>query len=165
VTDVRTPAQQNAAPATQQAAPTQPQGAGEARLLIDPPQATHQVGETFAINVDVDNAKDLASVPIQITYDPKQIAVLNISNGGFLSSDGQPAALVNRKDDATGQLVISASRPPDSPGLSGKGTVYTLTLQAKAPGKSVIAITKPGARTPQQTAIPMLGSQAEITVK
>ncbi|HEY0566289.1 MAG TPA: cohesin domain-containing protein, partial [Terriglobales bacterium] len=115
--------------------------------------------------INVDNAKELSSVPIQVTYDPKQLSVVNISNGEFLSKDGQPAVLVNRNDNVTGQLVISASRPPDSAGVSGTGTVYTLTLQAKAPGKSVIAITKPGAKNAQNVNIPVLGSQAEITVQ
>ncbi|MEO8726814.1 MAG: cohesin domain-containing protein [Acidobacteriaceae bacterium] len=167
VTDVRPagqPQPTTTAPANTQQTSQETSGT-EMRLVVDPVQATHQVGETFAVNINVDNAKDLASVPLQITYDPKQIAVVNISNGGFLSKDGQPAALVNRKDEATGQLVISASRPPDAPGVSGKGTIYTLTLQAKAPGTSVIAITKPGARNAQQGVIPVLGSQAEITVK
>ncbi len=171
VQDVRTPAAQGqgatAPPSvtSQPATPAADHPQGELRLVMDPAQASHSVGETFAVDIKVSDAKDLASVPIQVTYDPKQVTVLNISNGGFLSSDGQPAAIVNRKDEATGQLVISASRPPDSPGVSGSGTVYTLTLQAKAPGKSVIAITKPGARNAQQATIPVLGSQTEITIR
>ncbi len=100
-----------------------------------------------------------------MTYDPKVLSVLNVSNGDFLSRDGQPAVLVKRDDNNVGQLVISSSRPPDAAGISGSGTVYTVTLQAKQRGKSVVAITKPGARNAQGQPVPLLGSQAEITVQ
>ena len=178
VRDVRTPAEQqgvapsNGAPpqtsppsTSQQGNPTTQPPQGEVRLSVDPPAGAHNVGETFAVNVNVANATDLSSVPIQITYDPKVLSILNVSNGDFLSRDGQPAVLVKRDDNVNGQLVISASRPPDAPGISGSGTVYTITLQAKQRGHSVFAITKPSARNAQQQFVTVLGAQADITVQ
>jgi len=70
----------------------------------------------------------------------------NVSNGGFLSQDGQPVALVHRDDPTTGALQISATRPPGTAGVSGSGTVFTLTFLAKAPGTGMITITRPAAK-------------------
>jgi general secretion pathway protein D len=90
---------------------------------------------------------------------------VNVSNGGFLSQDGQAVALVHREDETTGTLQITATRPPGSGGVSGQGTVVTLTFQAKASGQTPLTITRGGARDPGQQAITVNGAQASVTVQ
>jgi general secretion pathway protein D len=107
----------------------------------------------------------LYSVPIQVTYDPKMLQLLNVSNGPFLSRDGQPVALVHRDDPGTGTLQITATRPPGATGVSGQGVVFTLTFMAKSAGQSVLNITRAGARDAAMQPVAMSGSQAMITVK
>ena len=50
-------------------------------------------------------AQNVYSVPLQVSYDPKILQVVNVSNGGLLSQDGQAVALVHRDDDTTGTLA------------------------------------------------------------
>jgi general secretion pathway protein D len=134
-------------------------------LRFDPPSITTTNGGTFTVNVTMNGGADVASVPLQITYDPKRLAVVKIDNGDFLTKDGQPVALVNRDDVNSGVLVASASRPPGSGGINGQGTVFTVTLQAKQPGDTVLSITRPGARNSQQQPIQVLGSQMTVKVQ
>jgi general secretion pathway protein D len=147
---------------------TQPQGtlqAGNAVLSFEPAATNQAVNSTFVVNVSLSNAADVYSIPAQISYDPKILQLVNVSNGGFLGKDGQPVALVHRDDPAAGTLQITATRPPGSGGVSGQGPVFSLTFMAKAPGQATISISRAGARNPAMQAIPVAGGQAMITVK
>ncbi len=105
-------------------------------------------GNTFVVNLLISGAQNVYSVPVQINYDMAKLQLVNVSNGGFLSQDGQAVALVHREDETTGTLLIQATRPPGSGGVSGQGTVVTLTFQAKASGQTPLTITRGGARDP-----------------
>ena len=105
------------------------------------------------------------SVPLQVSYDPKILQVVNVSNGGLLSQDGQAVALVKRDDDAAGTLQITATRPPGASGISGQGVVVTLTFLTKGSGQSTLTISKGGARDPAMQAIPVAGATASVTVQ
>jgi len=115
--------------------------------------------------VMVSGGQNVYSVPMQLNYDPNQLQVVNVSNGGFLSQDGQAVALVHRDDSTTGTLQITATRPPGVGGVSGQGAVITLTFMAKAPGQSSLTITRGGARDPAMQPIPMSGAQASVSVQ
>jgi general secretion pathway protein D len=177
-----TPGQTPAAPGQTPAAPAQPPGAppqvappnppptaaapsGPAAFSFDPASITQAKGSTFAVNVLLSGAQNAFSVPLQISYDPKMLQVVNVSNGGFLSHDGQAVALVHRDDDTTGTLQITATRPPGASGISGQGTVVTLTLVAKAPGQSTLTIARGGVRDPGMQAAPAAGAAVTVTIQ
>ena len=152
-------------PATQGTPPQPAPGTtGAAILSFDPPQVSQPVGSTFAVNVTVNGANNIYSVPVQLSYDPKSLQLLNVSNGTFLSRDGQPVVIVHR-EDAPGLEQISATRPPGSGGVSGQGTVFTLTFMAKAPGQSSLSITRAAARDPAMQPVQVTLGQAMVTVK
>jgi general secretion pathway protein D len=138
---------------------------GGTSFTFDPPTIQATKGGTFAVNLMISGAQNVASVPVQLNYDPKLLQLVNVSNGGFLSQDGQAVALVHREDDAVGQLQITASRPPGAGGVSGQGSVVTVTFQAKAAGQTPLTITRGGARDPGMQAITVNGAQAAVTVQ
>jgi general secretion pathway protein D len=158
------PAQPQGAP-TQVAPPTATAPTGPAAFSFDPASITQAKGSTFAVNVLLSGAQNAFSVPLQISYDPKMLQVVNVSNGGFLSHDGQAVALVHRDDDTTGTLQITATRPPGATGISGQGTVVTLTLVAKAPGQSTLTIARGGVRDPGMQAAPAAGAAVTVTIQ
>jgi general secretion pathway protein D len=134
-------------------------------FLFDPPTLTPAKGSTFTVNVMITGGQNVYSVPMQLNYDPNQLEVVNVSNGGFLSQDGQIVAVVHREDTASGTMQITATRPPGAGGVSGQGAVVTLTFMAKTPGQSALAITRGGARDPAMQPIAMSGAQAAITIQ
>jgi general secretion pathway protein D len=144
---------------------SQNQPPGGASFLFDPPAVTQAKGSTFTENILLSGVQNVYSVPLQVTYDPNVLQMVNISNGGFLSQDGQAVALVHRDDPNTGTVQITATRPPGSAGISGQGAVVTLTFLAKGTGQSALAITKGGARDPGMQAIPVNGAQATVTIQ
>jgi len=139
--------------------------AGPGTFMFDPPTLSQTKGSTFTVNVMLSGGQNVYSVPVQLNYDPSQVQVVNVSNGGFLSQDGQAVALVHRDDPTTGTLQITATRPPGSGGVSGQGSVVTLTFMAKSPGQSALTITRGGARDPAMQPIAMSGAQAAITIQ
>src|SRR5271155_4239750 len=141
----QSPAGQPVNPTSNQAANP---AAGGTNFMFDPEQVTAVKGNTFVVNLMISGAQNVYSVPVQMNYDPAKLQLVNVSNGGFLSQDGQAVALVHREDEATGTLLINASRPQGSGGVSGQGTVVTLTFQAKASGQTPLTITRGGARDP-----------------
>ena len=155
-----------AAPATAQPAANAPQGpATGAAFMFDPATVNVANGSTFAVNILVTGAQNVYSVPVQINYNPNRLQLVNISDGGFLSQDGQTVALVHRDDATSGTLQVTATRPPGSGGISGQGSVMTLTFMAKSAGQSNLAITKGGARDAAMQAIPVAGAQALVNVQ
>ncbi|HEY2364366.1 MAG TPA: cohesin domain-containing protein [Candidatus Angelobacter sp.] len=162
----QTPAQpppQNAAsqgtPAPQQALKP-----GQIGLRLEPGTQQQQVGSAFPMTIVLSQGEDIASVPIQISYDPKLFQFTKVTNGDFLAKDGQNVALVYRDDPATGRLQVTAQRTPGSQGITGEGTVFNLTFTAKAKGTGVISITVPGARNSKNQPVNALGSQSTVTV-
>jgi general secretion pathway protein D len=152
------------APASQSPTPiTVPPG--PAAFSFDPGSVTQAAGSTFAVNVVLAGAQNAFSVPLQISYDPKMLQVVNVSNGSFLSQDGQAVALVHRDDDTSGTLQITATRPPGAGGISGQGTVVTLTLMAKAAGQSTLTIARGGVRDPGMQAAPAAGAAMTVTIQ
>jgi general secretion pathway protein D len=139
-------------------------GAGPS-FMFDPPTIQATKGNTFPVNLVISGAQNVYSVPVQLNYDPKMLQLVNVSNGGFLSQDGQAVALVHREDETVGQLTITASRPSGAGGVSGQGTVVTLTFQAKAAGQTPLTITRGGARDPGMQPITVNGAQAAVTVQ
>jgi general secretion pathway protein D len=121
-------------------------------------------GATFQISVVLTGGTDIAAVPLQISYDPAALSLLNVDNGDFLGRNGQAVALVHR-DDGPGSININASLPPGASGVNGAGVVCVLTFQAKAAGDSVIAITRPSAVNSSQKFLTAQGAHINIQVK
>jgi general secretion pathway protein D len=177
-----TPARQPAATGPQQQVPGQqppppqnaaPQGTpaqqpalkpGQVGLRLEPGALQQQMGSTFFMTVVLSQGEDIASVPIQLSYDPKLFQFMKVTNGDFLAKDGQNVALVYRDDPATGRLQITAQRTPGSQGITGEGTVFNLTFTAKAKGTGAISIAVPGARNSKNQPMNVLGSQSTVTV-
>ncbi len=137
---------------------------GSAIVSFDPPMLDQAVGSTFTVNVNLTGAQNVYSVPVQMLYNPRVLQVLNVSNGTLLAQDGQTVALVNRDDSMAGILQLTASRPPGTAGISGDGTVFTITFQAKGPGQATLSVNRAGVKNASMQNVPASGSQAIVTV-
>ena len=102
---------------------------------------------------------------MQLQYDQAKLELINVDVGDFLGKDGQAVALVHRDDNTTGALTVSTSRPPGVAGVSGSGTVCTLTFRAKALGDAAVSITRPVVRDSRQQPIPATGSQSVVHIR
>lgn len=132
-------------------------------LKLGPSKIVKKVGATFTVDVTLDGAKNLSSVPLELRYDPKLLQFVSVSNGDLLSKDGQSVALVHREQGSA--IQVTATRPPSAPGAAGNGTVFTLVFLAKAPGKSSLSIKPSTLRDSKMNAISVDSADATVTIR
>jgi general secretion pathway protein D len=144
------------------ASPAKP--GGDVALMFNAPTQPVAAGSTFQVPIVLLGGTDVASVPIQVQYDPASLSLVNVNQGDLLSRDGQAVALVHR-DDGSGNITINVARPPGAPGVNGAGVVCVLSFQARASGQSSLAMTRAAAVTSKQSVLPGTGNTVSITVK
>jgi general secretion pathway protein D len=137
-----------------------------AKIRFEPQNLTLKAGQTATMGVVVENVNDLYSIPLLLQYDPKVISVEEVQHGGFLSNGGaQEISIVSQPFKDKGQYIISATRPPSTPGVSGSGTLLGLVVKAVAPGSSPLSIVQVNAKDSQQKSIPLVTSEATLQVQ
>jgi general secretion pathway protein D len=161
------PVQQSPAAGISSAATDQTGGANVqgARLRFDPQTVNLAPGQTATLGISVDNVADLYSIPMILQFDPTVISVQDIQHGGFLSSGNQEIAIVKGGDESKGQLMIAATRQPNTPGVSGSGTLLGLVVKALKPGTTNLSIVQVNAKDSQQKPLALITGEATIQVK
>jgi general secretion pathway protein D len=134
-------------------------------LRFEPATVALKPGETTTIGVVVQNVQDLYSIPLLLQFNPAVISVEDVRQGGFLSGGTQEVAIVERVDKERGQAIISATRMPNTPGVSGSGTLVGVVIKGVAPGNSQLSIVQVNAKDSQQRPIQLVSSEATIRVQ
>ncbi|HKW34223.1 MAG TPA: cohesin domain-containing protein [Candidatus Acidoferrum sp.] len=143
-----------------------PSGGAVAKIRFEPQTLTLKAGQTATLGVVVENVNDLYSIPLLLQYDPKIISVEEVQHGAFLSGGGsQVIAIPWQVLKDKGQAIISATRPPSTPGVSGSGTLIGVVVKALAPGSTNLSIVQVNAKDSQQKAIPLVTSEATLQVQ
>ena len=68
-------------------------------------------------------------------------------------------------DKSKGQIMIAATRQPNTPGVSGSGTLLGIVVRAVGAGASNISIVQVNAKDSQQKPLPLITTEASIQVK
>jgi general secretion pathway protein D len=185
--EIRAPVQQMPAPGASQVAPNQhmgegtaraapasgpevkgtatAQGAATAKIRFEPQNLSLKVGQSATIGIVMDNVNDLFSIPLLLQYNPAVISVEEVQHGGFLSGGTQEIAIVQQVFKDKGQAIISATRKPNTPGVSGSGTLMGIVVKGVAPGSSNLSIVQVNAKDSQQKLIPLITSEATLQVQ
>jgi general secretion pathway protein D len=160
-----TPAPGTAPGATAGAAAGAATGAPAAKIRFEPQSLSLKAGQTATIGVVVDNVSDLFSIPLLLQYNPAVLSVEEVQHGGFLSGGTQEIAIVQQVFKDKGQAIISATRQPNTPGVSGSGTLIGIVVKGLTPGTSNLSIVQVNAKDSQQKLIPLVTSEATIQVQ
>src|SRR5467141_2602387 len=142
-----------------------PQGAATAKIRFEPQSLSLKAGQTATIGVVVENVNDLFSIPLLLQYNPAVISVEEVQHGGFLSGGTQEIAIVQQVFKDKGQAIISATRQPNTPGVSGSGTLIGIVVKGLTPGSSNLSIVQVNAKDSQQKLIQLITSEATLQVQ
>ncbi|HKR30027.1 MAG TPA: hypothetical protein VJT08_06105, partial [Terriglobales bacterium] len=153
------------APTALGAATTVPSNTNAAQIRFEPKSLSLKVGQQQTIGVVVENVNDLFSIPFLLQYNPKVISIVEVQHGGFLSGGTQEIAIVSHDDKEHGQTIISATRQPNTAGVSGTGTIMGIVVKAIAPGASNLSIVQVNAKDSQQKPIPLVTGEAALQVQ
>jgi general secretion pathway protein D len=135
------------------------------RIHFEPATLNLSPGQTSTVGIAVDNVSDLFAIPLMIQYNPAVISIEEARHGTFLSGGTQEIAVVQRVDKEHGQAIISATRQPNTPGVSGSGTLLGIVIKAIGPGTSNLSIVQVNAKDSQQRSIPLVTTEATIRVQ
>jgi hypothetical protein len=124
-----------------------------------------KAGQTTTVSVVVEKANDLFSIPFLMRYDPGVISVEDVRHGDFLQAGGQPIAVVLQLDKEHGEAILSATRQPNTPGVSGSGTIVDIVIKGLAPGTSALSIMRVSARDSHQRPLPLATGDATLHVE
>lgn len=109
-------------------------------LGLVPETPTVAPGQTFTVRIDALALVPVSHLPVTLVFDPEQLEVVAVADGGFLGGAGAAELLSDRS--TPGRLVIGASRLGDVPGIAGSGAVARVTFRVRpAAAAGVAAIT------------------------
>jgi general secretion pathway protein D len=158
---VQPPSPPSGAPSPAAPAPVSP--VVSASLAVNVPATPMTTGSSFQVPVVLNGGTDVTSLALQLHYDAAKLQLAGVVAGDLLSRDGQPTGL-SHVEDSPGLVIVSASRPPGTHGVTGTGVVCVLTFQAKASGEAVLGISRFSLNGAEQP-VPAQAGQAKIVVK
>ena len=99
------------------------------------------VGDTFTLGIRADNVSDLAGWQFDIVFDPARLEALEVSEGGFLKTDGGTTFFQSgRIDNAGGKITGLIAGRISEGGVSGSGSVLQVRFKAKSEGETELAL-------------------------
>jgi general secretion pathway protein D len=132
------PAPTPPAPPTVPAVPEKPPV--RTTLRLSAPASTN-LNDQFAVEVRVTDTNGLASAPFILQYDPIFVEFLRADEGGLMKQDGKPTSFQASDDRNVGRLTVSLSRPGNTGGVNGTGTLMTATFKARNRGPASFGLT------------------------
>ena len=112
-----------------------------ARFSFSTEATRFEVGNTFTVQLKAESISDLAGWQGDITFDPAVLKVNNVREGSFLKQGGgRTHFLKGTIDNATGRIDGIGSARISEGGISGEGTLLSVTFTAKASGESRLSL-------------------------
>ena len=112
-------------------------------VWIQPAAGTHQVGETFAVDVRIENVFALYGVDVHVAFDPTRLQVVESTvtpETGLLSPPWQ--VYFNQVNNQAGTVwYVATLLNPHLP-VSGSGALFSFHFRARAEGPAAADITE-----------------------
>lgn len=117
-------------------------------LTLTTPSKNPNLGN-YAADVNITTNEDkVTAVQLEMSYDPKALTNVDIKPGSFIQS---PVVLLKKVDQINGRISLTLGIPLGQKGISGTGTVATISFNeiATAKGSTVIDFLPKTAATAQ----------------
>ena len=101
-----------------------------------------RVGDTFTLNLNVENVTDLAGWQCNIEFDPNVLEAVEVVEGDFLKEgDGKTYFLENAIDNTAGRITGLGAARTSKGGVSGTGKLLSVAFMAKVIGEAQVTLT------------------------
>jgi hypothetical protein len=139
---------------------------GPAIVRLVPSRTTYNVGETVAVNVFMESADNVGSVPFHLRYNPQVLQFIPPAvEGPFLQADGTNTVFLAPDTGGGGEIVVGLSRLGGGDGASGAGSLATFQFLAVAEGDAGFAFTGASVKDPQARNLPASFSVVGVRVE
>ena len=99
------------------------------------------VGDTFTLNFGAEDVFDLAGWQFDIAFDPAVLEAVEVNEGDFLKTgDGTTFFQRGTIDNTTGKITKLSSARLSEDGVSGTGTLLSVTFTAKTAGQTQLKL-------------------------
>lgn len=124
-----------------------------------------KTGETFTVTINVGNVTNLAGYQMEVTFNPTVLEAVSVTKGNFISSDGKATFCLDPIISNTAGLIsqIACVRTVTD-GVSGSGTLATITFKAITTGLSTIKIQNAKLSNPNAQVLSVNISDSSVNV-
>ena len=113
--------------------------ASSTTVSVSPSTITASVGQNFTVNVTVSNVYDLYGWQFRLNWTAGLIEVVKVTEGPFLKLGGSTYFYWDVNATA-GRMVADCTLLGNVPGVSGSGTLATITFNVKGVGQSPLTL-------------------------
>lgn len=147
------------------AGPAPSAAAGGPRLSFVPPASQAQLSAPVVVVLQIDNASDLAEVPIKVKWDPKILRLNQVTAAGLLAQSGPANPLSQDIRNDSGDASIDIHRAAGAAGVNGSGALMQFTFTAVGKGATSISVTEASLKNSKQQAITVASPSLPVTVQ
>ena len=99
------------------------------------------VGDTFTLDISARNVPDFAGWQFDIAFDPAVLEVIEVNEGDFLKKDAETTFFRKGKiNNQSGTIIGLSSARLSGDGVTGTGTLVSVTFKAKAGGETQLGL-------------------------
>jgi general secretion pathway protein D len=134
-------------------------------VVFAPSALDAQLSGAITVTLLLTGGQDVFAAPMQIQYDPKVLRLNDVARGPLLSSDGQQVVFTKNIMNDAGTATVNLNRFPGSKGVSGSGTLVTLTFQAVGRGSTTVSVPNLTVRDSQGATLATATPTVTVNVK
>ena len=98
-------------------------------------------GDTFTLDIGAEDVFDLAGWQFDVTFDPKILEAINVSEGNFLKTDGGTTFFqAGSIDNVAGKIGGLSAARLSTQGVTGTGVILQVRFKAKSGGETELAL-------------------------
>jgi len=137
-----------------------------ATVRLVPSAPSYRVGDRVTVEVRIDNATNVGSVPFHLRYNRQVLEFIPPAiQGPFLNADGANTVFLANDTGNGGEIVVGLSRLGGGEGMTGGGTLAIFQFQAMNPGDCGFAWSGASVKDPQARNVPASFLTAPVAVE
>ncbi|MGA2192632.1 MAG: tetratricopeptide repeat protein [Nitrospirota bacterium] len=105
-------------------------------LAFSPDVTPVEVGKEVTVDVTANGMDSIFEAPVSIIYNPKLVQFVKAEEGNYMKVDGKPTSFMVTVNEKVGSIDVLLTRLGKVQGVSGTGTLFSLTFKGLAPGIS-----------------------------
>ena len=127
--------------------------AGSATVAVSPPTITAGVGQDFIVEINISNVSDLYGWEFYLGWNSSLLSLVSVNEGPFLQSGGNTffTYFLNMTDE---HVVVDCTLEGPISGVSGDGTLATVTLNTTSVGECQLNLFNVDLRDSSDASIP-----------